>query len=456
MMVGSTRRPPIASATATIVIALLMVGLSGCSALGGGGAGHHVYINVSDGESIVPGQDVRIAGSVVGTVSSVAPLARGRAVRIGLTIDAQAWPLRRGTTVDLRWGGTVSFLNRYIAIQMGPGGAAPIADNATIPARQVAIPTEFDQLIGTFDRPTRRSLKAFLDNAGAALWASRAPLRSSLQVAPAAVGNASAALSDLHASDADLSTLVGSTANVVAALHQANPGLGRLIADTGTTLNATARASTALQSTLGELPRTLTQTDTTAAMATATLTAADRLLARLAPGVAQLQQLPDPLNQLLSSLISIGPDATATLSTAARDTPAITQFVNRTTVVMPTVDGVAQQATTSLSCIRPYTPEIAAFFSNWGDFISQVDQKDHLIRANIQQLLPAPTPIEPYNSATAVKMFPGLRYAFPRPPGYDAGQPWFLPQCHAGPSALNPAADPEARPFPASHGTAGP
>jgi ABC-type transporter Mla subunit MlaD len=264
------------------------------------------------------------------------------------------------------------------------------------------------------------------------------------------VDNASAALSDLHASDADLNTLIGSTANVVEALHQASPGVGQLIRATGTTLSATAAASTALKSTLRQLPSTLIQTNAIAARATTTLTAAHRLLTRLSPGVSQLQHLPAPLNRLLSSLTSIAPDATATLNTAATDTPAIARFVNRATNVLPVVDRVARQATTSLNCIRPYTPEIAAFFSNWGDFISQIDGQDHLIRANIQQLLPAPTPVQPYNSATAVKLFPGLRYAFPRPPGYDAGQPWFLPQCRAGRDALDPSKDPESRPFPAS------
>jgi len=40
-----------------------------------------------------------------------------------------------------------------------------------------------------------------------------------------------------------------------------------------------------------------------------------------------------------------------------------------------------------------------------------------------------------------------MTYGFPRPPGTDAGQPWFLPQCGAGPDALDPNKDPEARSF---------
>jgi hypothetical protein len=33
----------------------------------------------------------------------------------------------------------------------------------------------------------------------------------------------------------------------------------------------------------------------------------------------------------------------------------------------------------------------------------------------------------------------------PRPPGWNEGKPWFLPQCGAGPDAVDPTKDPEDR-----------
>jgi hypothetical protein len=38
----------------------------------------------------------------------------------------------------------------------------------------------------------------------------------------------------------------------------------------------------------------------------------------------------------------------------------------------------------------------------------------------------------------------GMHYAMPRPPGLNAGQPWYQPQCGITPDALNPSKDPEA------------
>jgi virulence factor Mce-like protein len=427
--------------------ALTVLTSAGCAAGDGPSAtNHRVFVDVKDAASILKGQDVRVAGRKVGRISAVAPTDRGRGVQLQLALDDSAWPLPHGTRVALRWGGTASFLNRYVDLRIGPPAASKLGDGATLPASSSNIPTEFDTLFATFNRSTRQRLKAVLDNGGATLSAARRPLRQALGSAPPAVENASAAIGDLQASQRSLDALVGSTAHVVEALHRADPRLEQLISNTGITLGATARESAALKQTLSALPGTLAQTRQIAVRATSTLTAGDRLLTRLSPGVAQLRRLPVPLNRLLSSLVTVGPDATATLDTAAKETPDITRFVGRATSALPIVDSVARQGTKALNCVRPYTPEITAFFSNWGDFISQVDAKDHLIRANIQSLVPAAAPVMPYDSAEAVRRFPGLRYAFPRPPGYDAGQPWFLPECHAGKDALDPSKDPESTP----------
>jgi hypothetical protein len=114
---------------------------------------------------------------------------------------------------------------------------------------------------------------------------------------------------------------------------------------------------------------------------------------------------------------------------------------------MPELGSIGRQSVTQLGCIRPYTPDIVAFFSNWADWLSATDGKDRYGRANGETLIPAGSNAETKNSGQIAQQYPGLRYGFPRPPGYNAGQPWFLPQCGAGPAALDPTKDPEARSY---------
>ena len=68
-------------------------------------------------------------------MKSIEPAAEGRLARVELTIGDEAWPLTQGTKMILRWGGTVSYANRYIALFPGPAGAPALADGADFPTR---------------------------------------------------------------------------------------------------------------------------------------------------------------------------------------------------------------------------------------------------------------------------------------------------------------------------------
>jgi hypothetical protein len=79
--------------------------------------------------------------------------------------------------------------------------------------------------------------------------------------------------------------------------------------------------------------------------------------------------------------------------------------------------------------------------------MSGVDRKDHVLRATVQNFLPAAFNSVPYTAGEAKKLFPGLEYGFPRPPGELAGQSWFQPQCGVGPDTVDPSKDRESARF---------
>jgi phospholipid/cholesterol/gamma-HCH transport system substrate-binding protein len=428
-----------AAALAGTVFAVAVVGS------GGGGESHHVYVTVRDATNVIAGQEVRAAGQKVGVIAAMDPIRRGRAVRLELRLEDTAWPLPQGTRFALRWGGTISYSNRFIALRRGPTGAPAIPDGSTIPASSFTLPVEYDQLVGTFTPKVRRDLKTLIHRGGVAFTTARPDLRRALAAAPPAVTQASAVMRDLAADQRALDTLVRSSDGVVGAVHAADPGIGRLVSGAATTFDTTAREVTALRATLHRTPGTLAAVRRTLAHADGTLAAAADLTDRLAPGVTQVRKLASPLNSVLGTVVRVAPDAKATLATARRATPDLNPLLTRATRLMPQLGSIGRQSVAQLKCIRPYTPDIVAFFTNWGDFLSPTDGKDKYIRANVQMLTPAPFNAIEANSGEIAKAFPGLRYAFPRPPGYNAGQPWFLPECGAGPEALDPSKDPEAR-----------
>lgn len=442
-----TRNAASRSVRAVVVAALVGVVVLAVLLARGGDGGHRVFVTVSEAANVVTGQEVRIGGVGVGEVAGLEPVRRGRSAKIELDLEDRAWPLTSRSRMALRWGGTANYSNRYIALDRGPAGGAQIPEDGVLPSANFDVPVEFDSLLRAFPSDARRRLRRFLDNAGAALAESRRRVRDVLDVSPPVLREASFVLHDLNADQSALRALVRSTDGVLEAVDAAQPDLRVLLSGASSTFDVVARESAALQASIDRAPSTFDRTRTTLGRADKTLVAAKEVLRRLGPGVTEVRGVARPLRRLLAAVQEAGPDAEATLARLAAASPDLNALLRRATRLSPQIGSIGRQAVDNLRCIRPYAPDAMAFFSNWGDFFSVPDGKDKLIRAQVQNYLPAGSNVSTMNSGQAAKAFPALRYGFPRPPGTNAGQPWFLPECGAGPEALDPDKDPEARPF---------
>jgi ABC-type transporter Mla subunit MlaD len=434
-------------AVGLLAVALLAVGFVALYGSGRSG-GHDVYLTVPKATGVLGGQYVRSGGSIVGRVADISPVDKGRAARLKIHLDDRAWPLPKGSRFQLRWGGTINLFNRYIALTRGPDGGAPmVADGGDMPASAFEVPVEYGDLLKVFDKELRADTKTFLDRSGAELDRAGKPLRRALTVAPGAVAEADAVLSTLDDSGANLHALVRSTGRVVDAIDTASPALGQLIVGAGTTFNAIATDVSSLQATLDAAPGTLRKATATLRRADPTLASAKQVTDRLGPGVTELRRIATPLSRVLTTLVDVGPTAQSTLRTASSSAPDVTRLVDRVTAVAPQLTSIGAQADVALNCIRPYTPEIASWGPLWGSALSNNDGRDNYIRATPIVSLPFPAAADNRSTADIARAYPGLTYGFPRPPGTQAGQPWFLPECGAGPDALDPSKDPEARTY---------
>jgi ABC-type transporter Mla subunit MlaD len=424
-----------------IVSVLVLAGIV-VAALWPGEKRHDLVIASDQARFIFPGLEVRLAGRPIGTVESAKPTRQGTArVRIG--IDDSAWPLPVGTRAAYRWAGTIAFTNRYV--ELSPPlrtTLGTLADGATISGADFTDGVEVDDVARLFDGKGRAALRATLDKAGPALANGAPELRRALDRAPSAVDQARAVVEDLGADPAALDTLVSSADAVVHAARSANPDVAHLIDGLRATFAATAGRAGALQATLRQAPATLTEVRTTLARATGTLQRADAMLTRLAPGVVQLRRTTAPLNDVLSRVVAVAPQARQTLATLRVAAPSLRSFLATATVVVPKAGETARQANPQLDCIRRYAPEIAGFATTWNGFLSRGDGTDKYARANAA-FYPYPEG-SGLTSAQVARLFPFLHYAFPRPPGEIANQPWFNEKCGVGRDSVDPNKDPEA------------
>jgi phospholipid/cholesterol/gamma-HCH transport system substrate-binding protein len=392
--------------------------------------------------NVVPGQEVRIAGVKVGEVHSVRE-ADGQALLDLQIDDSRAWPLHQGTVARLRYGTTVSYASRYVELFPGPRSAPALQNGGVLTSADTITPVEFDQIFNIYDGQARSNLRGLIANGAGALQGESGELGSALQNSPGAFDQLAGMMRELGADRNLLDRLVTQGARATAALERVDGPLRALIDNLAGSFDELANHAAAQQASLDRMPRTFATARDTLHRFDESLNGLDGLVTDIAPGASGLVRLAGPAAAALSELQRVAPLGTRTLSTGTRAGPAITALLREGSSFLPNFGTVLHQLTPAMGCLRPYGPELTGALSTWAGFAKNYDSIAHYARTLVQTLA-YPAGVDS-SSQQLVGMAPGTTYAFPRPPGLNAGQTWLQSQCDAGPTALLPGADPEAK-----------
>jgi phospholipid/cholesterol/gamma-HCH transport system substrate-binding protein len=404
---------------------------------------HYVRAQFNDAVDLASGLNVRYHGIWVGRVGSV-KLQDGSAV-VELGIDNKAaWPLHRGAVAEIRWGTLVGEGTRYIQLFQGPKSAPAIPNGGVISSRDTVTPTEFDQVFGIFNAPTRRHLRSMFDNIGAQVNPHAAQLGSGIHYSAPALASAAGLMDDLAYDRSALSGLVGSGVQTTQELASQQARISALIGVADTTFQTFASHSQQVQSSIQGMPSTFADVRSTLARLQPSIARLRVLMGDLAPGAARLPALAQVARPALVSLERVVPLGLRTVSTAQSSAPPVTSLLSNGVPFMRNLGATLKPFNPMLTCITPYAPELAGFFSNWDSFTRNYDTFSHY--ANVHDNEGASSLTSTPSGVISPQQFTqltGEQYALPRPPGLNAGQPEFIPQCNYGPQDLNPADDPE-------------
>ncbi|MEA2646109.1 MAG: phospholipid/cholesterol/gamma-HCH transport system substrate-binding protein [Chloroflexota bacterium] len=127
--------------------------------------GYTLKADFVDADGLANASDVRIAGVYVGQVTDIRSVPGGLA-EVTFRVDKAHAPLKEGTKVNLRLQTLLG--TKFLELEPGPGGNSDLAADTVIPANKTASPVDFDQLLSSFNKPTRDSLSSLIKEAGAA------------------------------------------------------------------------------------------------------------------------------------------------------------------------------------------------------------------------------------------------------------------------------------------------
>jgi virulence factor Mce-like protein len=408
-----------------------------------GGDSHTLRASFESAVQLAPGQEVRMAGRKIGEIGTI-ETADGRAIVDLKVREKGIWPLHRGTTAGIRWGSTTSLAYRYIELHAGPASAPELPDKGLLTAADTKTAVELDQSYRIFRGRTKGDLKSLVSELGDTLDGEGPAIRTGLRSAPGGLDETAALLREFSADSAALRTLMVAGDSATGALAARQDDLGGLVDHAAATFDEFANHARAQQAALDRAPSAFGESTSTLQRLDTSLVGLQALVDDLRPGARQLRVLAPPARRAFAQLRSVAPVATAALRSGRRAAPGINRLLGTSIDFLPQLATVLNQAAPMFGCLRPYAPELAGNLATWTAYNKNFDTDGHYARTLPLQVNAAILPGTPLNSQQVTTVMKDrLKYAMPRPPGLNAGQPWFQPQCGAGPDSLDPSKDPE-------------
>jgi ABC-type transporter Mla subunit MlaD len=427
---------------------------------------HHVRAAFPTAFNLTKGLDVQIDGIDAGKIGTVEYKDGKAIVEIGIS-DDRFWPLHVGTRVKSRWGTTIGSGTRRLDVDPGPKSAPEIPEGGIIESKYTLPAVDVDEVLNTFSRSTRNDLRGFMRRTGAAITGRERQINRSLTSAAGGLEATGGVMADLASDSSALRGLVLNGHRLTRTLAARRPEVSDLVTVAAQTFQAFAANSDGVEQSIQRLPDTLRQARGTLARLDTSVGTLDGLIGDLRPGAAQLRPLARTARPALDALADTVPSALSTVRSTTKAAPRLSELFTAGTPFMQKLDPILTEMSPMFACMRPYAPEAGGAVVGIAAWMQQ-----YILHSPTEgvpgKTFPGartnglahfhPVMAEPQVSLASLHSYPpgidselftklsGKRYALPRPPGLTTGQPWFHPECGAGPDALDPSKDPEKKP----------
>ncbi|HWH44713.1 MAG TPA: MlaD family protein [Thermoleophilaceae bacterium] len=216
--------------------------------------------------SLIPGQDVKIAGARVGSVSGI-HLTPDRRARVEMEVETGFAPFRADATCAIR---PASLIGEKF-IQCDPGspdaGALPAGPSGapTVPLERTRSPVDLDLVFAALRRPYSERISIIVSELGAGLAGRPGDLNAAIRRANPALAEANEVLRILDRDRATLARLVASSDLVLSRLAAKDTEAGELIDSAATASRAIADRRDDLDEAIRRLPPLLDELEPSAA-----------------------------------------------------------------------------------------------------------------------------------------------------------------------------------------------
>src|SRR3954470_2520777 len=304
--------------------------------------GYRFDVAFPEATQLGPEADVRIAGVTVGKVREKRRDPRSNRTLATIELQRRFAPIPADTKAILRQKTLLG--ETYVELAPGSPGARKLTEGARLTNSNVAGTVEFDEILNTFDAPTRRAFRVWQQQFGDAMDSQGRNLNDAVGELPTFLDKGTDLLQVLDTDRAALKRLVKNTGVVFGALTQRENQLHNLIVNTHDVFQTTARHEANLARTFRILPTFLDESR-------ATFRRTQRFAAHARPVVQLLREPTRKLAPTVSDLRALSPDLTRTFEGVKRLIPV---------------------SATGLPALGDTLRGLRPFFSSMGPFLSEL------------------------------------------------------------------------------------
>ncbi|SNR60438.1 phospholipid/cholesterol/gamma-HCH transport system substrate-binding protein [Haloechinothrix alba] len=397
-------------AASAAVSALVLVGGGVVLATGVGDESYELRTVMGNAATLKKGTPVRIDGFDSGMVTSVSTK-DGEAV-VDLAVDDEHAPVPSGTEVEVRWKAALG--ERVVELVPGPEGNAEMPSGSMVPVAREQV--DVDDVLATLDPETREHVASMVQGLDETTGGRAEEVNSLLEEGGPAVDALGEVLKAVGEDGHAIRELVSNVRDMMEPLTERQDELRTTVTDLASTTDAMAVHHEQLGEGLEQLPATMEEASRTLDAVPSAVDETVPLLEDLQAATAQLPSAAQQLSPLLEELRPAVGELRPTLESASSLLQRTPTLLDSSHDVLPGLNETVDQANPAVDFVRPYTPDLMGWLSNWAGAFGNYDANGNVAAAVIR------AGVSSFDENPGLGLTMNLDPA--PPPGKASDEPW--------------------------------
>jgi phospholipid/cholesterol/gamma-HCH transport system substrate-binding protein len=324
--------------------------------------GYRFAVSFPEATTLAKEADVRISGVPVGKVKDIQPDKKTGRSDVTIQLDSEYAPMPSNSKAILRQKTLLG--ETYVELTPGDKRAKPVPENGHLAASNVSPTVELDEILRTFDKPTRAAFQSWMQNQALAIGGHGEDLNNALGNLGPFAEDAAHIVDILNTQQGAVKRLVSNTGVVFGALSERGTQLRSLIQNSNKVFATTASRDKELKEAFIALPTFQRETQTTLDRVTRFANNANPLVTQLRPAARELSPTLQDLGALSPDLEHLFRELPALIDASKAGFPAAAKTLEEARPLIAQLDPFGRQVTPILDFVGLYKRELTAFFSN--------------------------------------------------------------------------------------------